>query len=159
MLVTQRVKHSLEVVYFLATNADKAPLTTKAFSKVTGLSTSYLEVLCSQLRRAGIIDSIRGPGGGYVLSKSAEEIHVLEIARAVGFEKAEVGWSELMAIASKEAEPANALFERASFELRSFMQHTRLSELLVQTDSAPRLAETPSPSLQRESEHLTSSLD
>lgn len=160
MVINQRIKASIEVVRHLAESAGKSPLTTKAFSQVTGLSISYLEVLCAQLRRAGFIDSVRGPGGGYVLSRSAEGINVLEIAQAFSTEKSEGDLPDYMGTDSEEAAPANALFERASIEMRSFMQRIRLSELLVQTESAPSgLVRAKPPSFQRESDRLTPSLD
>ncbi len=44
---------------------------------------SYLEQLFGRLRRQGIVDSVRGPGGGYTLAMSLDEISVATIIRAV----------------------------------------------------------------------------
>jgi Rrf2 family protein len=120
MVITQRVRASIAVIGRLAAKTGRAPLTTGFFSKSTGLSVSYLEILCAQLRRSGLIDSVRGPGGGYVLGRPAEEISVLEIAQAVdpvavvGSQIAEGATAD-----SEEATPVNALFERASTEMRA----------------------------------------
>ncbi len=48
-----------------------------------GISLSYLEQLFAMLRRAGLVISARGPGGGYRLSRPAGEISIGEIFRAV----------------------------------------------------------------------------
>jgi Rrf2 family iron-sulfur cluster assembly transcriptional regulator len=48
-----------------------------------GISLSYLEQLFSRLRRRGLVSSVRGPGGGYNLSREAGAIHVAEVIAAV----------------------------------------------------------------------------
>lgn len=48
------------------------------------ISLSYLEQIFSRLKKAGIVDSIKGPGGGYILAKNAEEISVADIIKAIG---------------------------------------------------------------------------
>lgn len=47
------------------------------------ISLSYLEQLFAKLRRAGLVRSARGPGGGYLLARKADEIAIDEIVRAV----------------------------------------------------------------------------
>ena len=47
------------------------------------ISLSYLEQLFSALRRAGLVDSTRGPGGGYTLARQTEQVSVAEIILAV----------------------------------------------------------------------------
>ena len=44
---------------------------------------SYLEQLFSRLKKSGLVDSIKGPGGGYMLSKDANEIVISEVIQAV----------------------------------------------------------------------------
>ena len=48
------------------------------------ISLPYLEQLFSKLRRAELVSSMRGPGGGYTLARPAEQIYVSEIMQAVG---------------------------------------------------------------------------
>ena len=164
MVITQRVRASIAVIGRLAARTGKAPLTTGSFSKSTGLSVSYLEILCAQLRRAGLIDSVRGPGGGYVLGRPAEEISVLEIAQAVDPVAVDGGApGELMRADSEEATPVNALFERASTEMRAFLQGIRLSALIAHAepsgDASEELIAPLLPTVQRRSVYLTPSLD
>lgn len=47
------------------------------------ISLSYLEQLFGKLRRAGLVKSVRGPGGGYLLSRSAEDIRISDVIQAV----------------------------------------------------------------------------
>lgn len=55
----------------------------KSIAERTGISESYLEQLISLLKRAGILKSIRGASGGYILSRLPEEISVGDILRVV----------------------------------------------------------------------------
>tara|TARA_R110000868_G_scaffold189695_2_gene432985 strand:- start:30984 stop:31481 length:498 start_codon:yes stop_codon:yes gene_type:complete len=48
-----------------------------------GISLSYLEQLFAQLRKSDVVKSVRGPGGGYKLARSEEEIHIIDIIDAV----------------------------------------------------------------------------
>lgn len=47
------------------------------------ITVPYLEQIFSKLKNAGLVSSVRGPGGGYILSKKPEELHIAEIIEAV----------------------------------------------------------------------------
>lgn len=55
-----------------------------AIAKRQHISLAYLEQLFSKLRRGDLVSSLRGPGGGYVLSRPADQIYIGEIMQAVG---------------------------------------------------------------------------
>ncbi len=55
-----------------------------AIAKRQHISLAYLEQLFSKLRRADLVSSLRGPGGGYILSRPADAIFIGEIMQAVG---------------------------------------------------------------------------
>ncbi len=59
------------------------PTTLADIAERQGISLSYLEQLFSKLRRSGLVRSVRGPGGGYVLARPIEQIRVSEIIMAV----------------------------------------------------------------------------
>ncbi len=59
------------------------PVTLAGISERQSISLSYLEQLFSRLRRQGLVNSIRGPGGGYRLAKNYADISVAEIINAV----------------------------------------------------------------------------
>jgi Rrf2 family iron-sulfur cluster assembly transcriptional regulator len=67
----------------LALHFERGPITLADISGRQGISLSYLEQLFSRLRRRGLVDSVRGPGGGYRLSRPAEEIAVVSVITAV----------------------------------------------------------------------------
>ena len=67
----------------LALHYDNGPITLADISQRQGISLSYLEQLFSKLRKHELVDSTRGPGGGYRLSRNADEIAVAQVITAV----------------------------------------------------------------------------
>jgi Rrf2 family iron-sulfur cluster assembly transcriptional regulator len=67
----------------LALREAAGPVTLAGISERQGISLSYLEQLFGKLRRAQLVDSVRGPGGGYTLAKLAGRISVADIITAV----------------------------------------------------------------------------
>tara|TARA_B100000674_G_C37752632_1_gene874146 strand:+ start:313 stop:762 length:450 start_codon:yes stop_codon:yes gene_type:complete len=67
----------------LAMHQEGGPTTLADIASRQGISLSYLEQLFSKLRRAGLVISVRGPGGGYTLGRTAENIVVAQVIAAV----------------------------------------------------------------------------
>ena len=67
----------------LAMRGGKAPVTLAAISERQKISLSYLEQLFGKLRRNKIVESVRGPGGGYYLARPGNKISIAEIVIAV----------------------------------------------------------------------------
>jgi Rrf2 family iron-sulfur cluster assembly transcriptional regulator len=67
----------------LALRQNRGPVTLAAISERQHISLSYLEQLFGKLRRAALVSSVRGPGGGYNLAQSANAISVADIVSAV----------------------------------------------------------------------------
>ena len=67
----------------LAMRGGKAPVTLAAISERQKISLSYLEQLFGKLRRNNIVESVRGPGGGYYLARPGNSISIAEIVIAV----------------------------------------------------------------------------
>src|SRR4029453_13691228 len=66
-----------------AMHGAKGPVTLAAISERQKISLSYLEQLFGKLRRYGLVDSVRGPGGGYNLARGANEVPVADVILAV----------------------------------------------------------------------------
>jgi Rrf2 family iron-sulfur cluster assembly transcriptional regulator len=67
----------------LSMRQTRGPVTLAAISERQHISLSYLEQLFGKLRRAKLVNSVRGPGGGYCLAKTTESITVADIISAV----------------------------------------------------------------------------
>ncbi len=83
MRLTTKGRFAVTAMLDVAMNASGGPVTLAAIAERQRISLSYLEQLFGKLRRSGLVDSVRGPGGGYQLARSAEAMTVADIIRAV----------------------------------------------------------------------------
>lgn len=83
MRLTTKGRYAVTAMLDLALHYKDGPITLADISKRQGISLSYLEQLFSRLRKNGLVDSARGPGGGYKLSRDAAEICVADVITAV----------------------------------------------------------------------------
>jgi Rrf2 family transcriptional regulator, iron-sulfur cluster assembly transcription factor len=83
MRLTTKGRFAVTAMIDLALHQDKGPVTLSAISQRQEISLSYLEQLFGKLRRHDIVESVRGPGGGYNLARPAEELTVTDIIIAV----------------------------------------------------------------------------
>ena len=83
MRLTTKGRYAVTAMLDLAVHYKDGPITLSDISKRQGISLSYLEQLFSRLRKNGLVDSARGPGGGYRLSRAAAEICVADVITAV----------------------------------------------------------------------------
>lgn len=83
MRLTTKGRYAVTAVLDLAINSNDKPVNLSDISDRQAISLSYLEQLFSKLRKSKIVKSIRGPGGGYLLNASREEISVAHIINAV----------------------------------------------------------------------------
>ena len=82
MRLTTKGRFAVTAMIDLALNAQNNAVKLNSISERQHISLSYLEQLFSKLRRAGLVESIRGPGGGYILGRDAGEINIAEIIAA-----------------------------------------------------------------------------
>lgn len=83
MRLTTKGRFAVTAMIDLGMRHTRGPVTLAGISDRQKISLSYLEQLFGRLRRQGIVDSVRGPGGGYCLARPMEEISVADIIRAV----------------------------------------------------------------------------
>ena len=83
MKLTTKGRYAIIAMVDLRLNGTVDPVRLKDISKRQNISLSYLEQLFSKLRLSGLVKSVRGPGGGYVLNKIPSEINLLDVITAV----------------------------------------------------------------------------
>lgn len=146
MKLTTKGRYAVTAMLDLALHAQTAPVSLADISERQGISISYLEQLFARLRKNLLVASVRGPGGGYRLSRDASSIFVAQVIDAVD-EKAETavdvveGISE---VANKvPAEPTSLtsqLWMDLSQQLHDFLSHISL-QALVDRAEVRKLAE------------------
>ena len=83
MKLSTKGRYGLMAMYNLKENMGKGPIALKDIARDENLSESYLEQLFTLLRRADLVKSIRGAGGGYVLARDPKNIAIGEIINAL----------------------------------------------------------------------------
>jgi Rrf2 family iron-sulfur cluster assembly transcriptional regulator len=83
MRLTTKGRFAVTAMIDVAMHGSKGPVTLAAVSERQRISLSYLEQLFGKLRRSGLVDSVRGPGGGYNLAKPGDAVSVADIILAV----------------------------------------------------------------------------
>ena len=83
MRMSTKSRFAVQALIDLALRERSGPVALALIAGRQGVSLSYLEQLFARLRRAGLVDSTRGPGGGYTLGRRAPEISVADVVAAV----------------------------------------------------------------------------
>ena len=84
MRITTKGRYALKAILYLAVNAQGVPISIKEISAVQKISPEFLEQLFFKLKKAGVISSVRGPGGGFSLARPLDEVTVKQVFDAVG---------------------------------------------------------------------------
>ena len=94
MKLSTKGRYGIHAMYDLAQFGSEIPQPIKSIAERQNIPEAYLEQLIGQLRRSGLVKSVRGAQGGYLLSRSPSEITVGEVLRTLlpdesGMEKTE----------------------------------------------------------------------
>jgi len=83
MKLTSKGRYAVMAMADLARESDGTPISLSDIAERQRISLAYLEQLFAKLRRGGLVNSVRGPGGGYVLERPADEIRISDVIFAV----------------------------------------------------------------------------
>jgi len=83
MKLSTKGRYAVMALVDLAANSDGRPVTLADIAERQEISLSYLEQLFAKLRRGGLVASVRGPGGGYLLANPAAQTRIADIVLAV----------------------------------------------------------------------------
>jgi len=83
MKLSTKGRYGLRALIDLALHSEEEAVSIQSIATRQNISDSYLEQLVSKMKKAGLVKSLRGAGGGYMLAKPAREISVGDILRAL----------------------------------------------------------------------------
>lgn len=133
MRLTTKGRYAVTAMLDLAIHHSQGPITLSGISKRQGISLSYLEQLFARLRRNGLVESSRGPGGGYRLSRTAAQITVSEVIEAVD-ESVDATRCHGLGNCQEEGSDGRCLthelWEDLSDQIRDFLSHITLAQVL-----------------------------
>lgn len=148
MKLSTKGRYAMVAMADLALQPGDALTPLSDLAKRQDVSLPYLEQLFVKLRRAGLVKSVRGPGGGYRLGRTASEIRVVEIFEAVDetVSAMHTGAGATGGASGSRAQSlTNRLWEGFSAHVYVFLHQTRLSDVvkndLVPCPAVPNLLE------------------
>ncbi|MEM9581979.1 MAG: Rrf2 family transcriptional regulator [Pseudomonadota bacterium] len=133
MKLSTKGRYAMVALTDLALSSDRDLVSLGEISKRQDISLPYLEQLFVKLRRAGLVESVRGPGGGYKLSKSPNAIRVSEILEAVDetVSAMHTGAGASGGLSGSRAQSmTNRLWESLSAHVYVFLHQARLSDVV-----------------------------
>ncbi|MGR3513807.1 MAG: Rrf2 family transcriptional regulator [Paracoccaceae bacterium] len=139
MKLSTKGRYAMVALADLAMAPEDKLLSLAEISKRQDISLSYLEQLFVKLRRAELVDSVRGPGGGYRLAKPASEIRVSDVLGAVDetVSAMHTGAGVSGGLSGSRAQSmTNRLWEGLSAHVYVFLHQTRLSDV-IENELAP----------------------
>jgi Rrf2 family transcriptional regulator, iron-sulfur cluster assembly transcription factor len=139
MKLSTKGRYAMIALTDLAAQGQDRLVSLSEISERQDISLAYLEQLFVKLRRANIVESVRGPGGGYRLSRPMEQIRVSDILAAVDETMdalARGAGAHGGAGGTEEQVLADRLWEQLSANVYVFLHQTRLSDV-VQNQMAP----------------------
>lgn len=132
-------RYAMVALTDIAMQSSEGLVTLGDISKRQDVSLPYLEQLFVKLRRAGLVESVRGPGGGYRLARLPAEIRVVEVLAAVDetVDAMHVGAGASGGLSGSRAQSmTNRLWQSLSAHVYVFLHQTRLSDV-VENSLAP----------------------
>ncbi len=133
MKLSTKGRYAMVALADLALAGDTDLVSLNEISKRQDISLPYLEQLFVKLRRAGLVDAVRGPGGGYRLSRSPDAIRISEIMEAVEETVSAMhsGAGASGGVSGSRAQSlTNRLWEGLSAQVYVFLHQTRLSDVI-----------------------------
>lgn len=133
MKLSTKGRYAMVALTDLATAGPQTLTSLAAISKRQDISLPYLEQLFVKLRRAGLVNSARGPGGGYRLAKAPEDIRVSDVLAAVDetVNALHTGAGATGGLSGSRAQSlTNRLWEGLSAHVYVFLHQTTLQEVL-----------------------------
>lgn len=133
MRLTSKGRYAVRAMLDLTTHSNGNPVRLQEISGRQNISLHYLEQLFRKLRNGQAVKSVRGPGGGYVLARSMDEISIKDVLDCVG-----ENINPAKDIIGSEAESANTTeyflsknyFQNLGVIMREYLETTSLGDLL-----------------------------
>jgi Rrf2 family iron-sulfur cluster assembly transcriptional regulator len=132
MKLTTKGRYAVTAMLDLALHYGEGPINLAEISSRQCISLSYLEQLFSRLRKRGLVDSARGPGGGYLLGRPAAEISVSEVIRAVDETVDATRCGGARDCQGKKGCITHDLWEGLSMQINEFLSGISLGDLVAQ---------------------------
>jgi Rrf2 family iron-sulfur cluster assembly transcriptional regulator len=131
MRLTTKGRFAVTAMLDLAMNGGHGPVTLAGISRRQGISLSYLEQLFGKLRRHTLVDSVRGPGGGYTLARDTDTVSVADIIIAVDEPLDATQCGGLENCQDEQRCMTHDLWSKLNEKMYEYLHSVKLSELVA----------------------------
>lgn len=137
MKLSTKGKYGVKALFELAMHEGAGPVSLKAIAERQGLSEHYLEQLAAPLRKAGIINAVRGAQGGYMLARPASQITVGDVIRVL---EGPVGFTDCSTEGEADPScaancPVHGVWERVTQQIIAVIDSITLQDLVDQAQA------------------------
>jgi Rrf2 family transcriptional regulator, iron-sulfur cluster assembly transcription factor len=133
MRITSKGRYAVRAILDLTFNSNGKPVRLQEISERQKISLHYLEQLFRRLRKGNVVKSVRGPGGGYLLARSMDDIAVKDVLLSVGENinpaRDIVGPAD-MKEATVEFVLTKTYFENLAVLMQEYLETTTLGDLI-----------------------------
>lgn len=140
MRLTTKGRYAVTAMLDLALHKNQGPVSLADISSRQAISLSYLEQLFAKLRKAALVSSVRGPGGGYELDRASDAIFIAEIIDAVNESVDTTKCGGAGDCQGGEICLTHYLWEDLSEQIHNFLGSISLEDLVARSD-VKRIAE------------------
>ncbi len=135
MKLTTKSRYAVTAMLDIASHNTGSPISLPEISHRQNISLSYLEQLFSRLKKSGLVDSIKGPGGGYMLSKDANEIVISEVIQAVDEDLETTACNGKSNCHNNHQCISHNLWQDLGTEINNFLSDITLKQVIVKNNS------------------------
>ena len=144
MKLTTKGRYAVTAMLDIAYYDKGKPISLAEISSRQNISLSYLEQLFSRLKKKRLVESIKGPGGGYKLSKDANDIVIADVIQAVNENLETTSCNGKANCHNNRQCISHNLWEELGMEIKNFLSDVTLQEVISKNDSDIREIKMPS---------------
>ncbi|CAM3869053.1 Fe-S cluster assembly transcriptional regulator IscR [Vreelandella rituensis] len=134
MRLTTKGRYAVTAMLDMAMHTGQGPTSLADISQRQQISLPYLEQLFARLRRANLVSSVRGPGGGYLLAMAPEDISVSQVIDAVDESVDATRCQGLSDCQQGDTCLTHYLWSELSTRIRDFLDDVTLEQLMHRHD-------------------------
>ena len=135
MKLTTKSRYAVTAMLDIAYHNKGNPISLPEIADRQNISLSYLEQLFSRLKKSGLVESIKGPGGGYMLSKDADEIVISEVIQAVDEDLETTACNGKSNCHNNHQCISHNLWQDLGVEIKNFLSDITLQQVISKNNS------------------------
>jgi Rrf2 family iron-sulfur cluster assembly transcriptional regulator len=136
MILTTKARYAVTAMLDIAYHTEGKPISLPEIAVRQNISLSYLEQLFSRLKKNGLVDSIKGPGGGYRLSKGADDIVISDVIHAVEENLETTACNGKSNCHNNQQCLSHNLWEDLGTEIKNFLSDVTLQQVIAKNNNS-----------------------